>query len=196
MKNPYVARMEKAALAFLQQDADRLAAITALEEKEKAGRIAPFDMEAHKEQIRALHENYKQLQWEYTSNLQTITREYAEAVGRWAEVKGEDVPADVALLSGPLTLTREDLQTLAARHWTNYTAQRILMDYGKSREIMFRHGPTPKDKTEAMDRIAKIFGDVFPGSYNANLMRTGGTDQWIEQFAPVIGDSAELSPAR
>ena len=195
-KNPYVDRMEKAAQKFIDSGAENKAAIDALEAKNKAGRMTPRDYQA---QLAALKEESSLAQVTLKEVIITELNAYTSAVGEWAQVRGEDLPADIAVLSSPVEIDKSDIERIAERHWTNYTMQRALMDYAKARKIVFRHGPMPEKKTAAMVEIASFFdgiANIGAASYNAKVFQKKETyDEHMAKYDRIIGDGSELAAA-
>ena len=77
--------------------------------------------------------------------------------------------------------------------------QRALMDYGKARQIVFIHGPTPEKKTEAIGEIARFFDSIANAGadcYNAKVFQKEETmTEYLSRFEPIIGDGSELAAA-
>jgi hypothetical protein len=57
-----------------------------------------------------------------------------------------NIPADINLLSAPVTLTADELQNLADRHKDNYIMQRAIRERGEKQNILVNIAPGPNEK--------------------------------------------------
>lgn len=77
-----------------------------------------------------------------------------------AQLSG-NLPDDIKLLSAPVTLTAEELQTLADRHKNNYIMQRAVKEYGEKTNTLVNTAPTPDDKIQAAQELCSHFNNYI-----------------------------------
>lgn len=85
------------------------------------------------------------------------------------QLSGATLPDDIKLLSSPVTLTNQELQTLADRHADNYIMQRAVKEYGEKQNIHVDTAPTPDDKI-------KDAGDLYNHFKNYTTFGTSEGD--------------------
>ena len=192
--NSYVNKMVKAVDSYFKAEEKHKAEIEKMEKKMTDGLIAPVDQKTHREKIRNLNNQYSAIKKEYSANIENIVSEYADAVNVWAQIKVENLPPDAALLASGIEINKNDLDVLAKKHWTNYTAQRLFMDYAKKHDIVFVHAPTPEKKIAAISGIGKFLSAVPTGGYNANFIKKeGALTDYLAQYESVLGEIGRAS---
>ena len=195
--NPYVRKMEQAALAYLSVAEENLAAIAKLEAENKAGQhgAATFT-----DKLNTLRQQGADLKGRYIAELAAIQGRYADAVTAWGRVRGEDLTPDAAILTSGIKITLEELADLADRYKDNYTMTRALLDYAQAnRESLtgwqtINFPPTAEQKIEAMQNIYDFFELVRPDSYQAMFFQDEAAyAERNRELLAIIGTGSELA---
>jgi len=194
--NRYVAKMGKAATAYLDTNRDIASKLEKLNVINSEGILSPNDFI---EQRDTLKKQEAELQNNYLNELESIYKDYSDAVKEWGRPKGEEITPDSALLSSSIDLSQDELNELASRYYDNATMTRLIVDYAKSRyesvEQVILHGPTSDMKNEAMMLIKDFMSRIAPRTYEGMLFETEGAFEDLLRdsgWGKIIGDSSEL----
>lgn len=72
-----------------------------------------------------------------------------------------NLPDDIRLLSAPVTLTADELQTLADRHKDSYIMQRAIKEFGEKNKVHVNTAPSPDDQIQAAQDLCNHFNNYI-----------------------------------
>jgi len=199
-KNPYVKKIVALVAAHIKSGSERKEATAKLNVEYESLDSSPNRKNEISAELSALKVQGTNAATKHASDINGISDEYAATVNAWGALKSADLSDDVALLSGAIMLTVEDLTALEQRHWDNNTVMRCIGDYAKKNNISWtRRSPTPERKVTAMNEIAKYFSDIRDSGYSAEVFAKHlygegvAIANFLAGYDGVVGDGHELA---
>ena len=190
MKNLYITKMIELAKIYLDAGQSHKERVAKLEKANEIGTISPIDYKAQQE---ALTAEAAESRTSFAQDIDTVLSEYAERVNLWAQLRGEDLPADVALLSSGIVIDENDLNVLSQRYHNNYTVQRVLSDYAQRNQVIYAPAPTAEMKIKSMGELAGFVKGAQDHGYAAMFIQTDDAlADYLAGYESILGDGSEL----